>query len=73
MPIFEFVCKKCSKKFDVLFRSSTEKKKVQCKHCGSEKVEKQFSLFGTNERPRSSAGSGKCGSCAKSSCAGCHH
>ena len=36
-----------AKVFEVLFRSSTEKKKVTCPDCGGRDVAKKFSLFGT--------------------------
>ena len=36
MPIYEFICKKCDKKFETLVRSSASK--VECPHCGSEEL-----------------------------------
>ena len=38
MPIYEFVCEPCDKVFEVLFRSSTEKRKVTCPDCGKNSV-----------------------------------
>jgi len=81
MPIYEFVCEPCDKVFEVLFRSSTEKRKVTCPDCGKNKVRKKLSVFGTKIAGnagdpgsyKSSAGGGGCGTCSSSSCSGCHH
>lgn len=43
MPIFEFVCKSCDSRFETLVRNTDEL--VNCACCGSEKLEKQFSSF----------------------------
>ena len=76
MPLYEFVCKPCDEVFEVLFKSSTEKKKIVCPKCGGDEVSKKFSLFGTRTAGdpgsfRSSTGGGGCGTCAASSCSGC--
>ena len=42
MPIYEFVCKSCSKRFEVLVRASTT---VTCPSCKSASLEKQLSVF----------------------------
>jgi len=41
MPIYEYVCKKCDKRFEVLVRAST---KVACPWCKSESLDKQVSV-----------------------------
>jgi putative FmdB family regulatory protein len=41
MPIYEYNCKACGHTFDALVRGNT---RVRCKECGSEKLEKLFSL-----------------------------
>lgn len=43
MPIYEYVCKKCSKQFEVLTYGSG--KKVSCPECNSKSVGKSFSTF----------------------------
>jgi putative FmdB family regulatory protein len=42
MPLFEFMCKKCNKKFEILV---FDKEKVECPECKNNKVVKQFSGF----------------------------
>jgi len=39
MPIFEFICKKCGKKFEIFLGQ------IKCPHCGSEEADKAFSTF----------------------------
>ncbi|MBR2365120.1 MAG: zinc ribbon domain-containing protein [Lentisphaeria bacterium] len=43
MPIFEYECKKCEKKFEVLLRSSSSQ--AECPFCGSGEVKKLLSTF----------------------------
>ena len=71
MPLFEFVCKKCGKKFEkIVF--STDKEEIECPQCKSKEVEKQFSLFSANSSEHKSPdcaakqSSGCCNGC-------CHH
>ncbi len=44
MPIFTYKCKECGEVFDFLMLLRNEKAK--CLKCGSEKIEKQISVFG---------------------------
>lgn len=70
MPIYEFICRSCTKEFEELVFSRTEA--VACPDCGSTEVERALSVFSSSSsgRYRSSAGS-SCDSCSKSSCAHC--
>lgn len=43
MPIFEYECKKCEKKFELLQKSSSSE--AVCPQCGSKKVKKLLSSF----------------------------
>ena len=64
MPIYEFKCKKCGDVFDVLFRSSQEKREVSCPVCKAKKVDKLMSVFGGKIGNTSSL----CSSCTSTSC-----
>ncbi len=48
MPIFEFECKECHKRFEILalVQRAKKEKEVVCPGCGSSSVVKQFSAFG---------------------------
>lgn len=43
MPLFEYRCNKCGRRFEELVMNSSQK--VTCPDCDSEKVEREFSLF----------------------------
>ena len=46
MPTYEFVCKKCKKKFSpIMSISEYEKKKTQCPKCKSTVVKQQITSF----------------------------
>ena len=46
MPIFEYECTSCGKRFDKLVRSSAAATDIECPECHSREVRKQMSLFG---------------------------
>jgi putative FmdB family regulatory protein len=50
MPIYEFLCKKCSKEFSELtnFDETNKYPDVVCPHCSSKKKEKIMSIAGFN-------------------------
>lgn len=62
MPIYGYVCHKCSHDFETLTRSSDI---VACPSCGSEDLERQLSLIATPAKSHGDApvcdGSGGCG------------
>jgi putative FmdB family regulatory protein len=67
MPIYEYTCKSCEKKFDHLARTmSASDAKVKCPHCGSEKTAKALSVFaavGSDSKSSSSSDAPMCGRC----------
>ncbi len=70
MPIFEYHCLVCNREFEALVRTSSAE--VQCANCGSELLERKFSVFGSkvgDRIPGSSEGGG--GSCGCGHCT-CH-
>jgi putative FmdB family regulatory protein len=72
MPIYEFTCEACAKDFETLVRSSDWEGEVECPSCGSEKLEKQLSVFAATSGDSSSVGDmppcsgmpSNCGRCA---------
>ena len=68
MPIFEYLCKGCGKRFEVLIRGS---EKPQCPKCSSTRLEQQLSAFAvatdhgnggsTQAASEPSPGCGQCG------------
>ncbi len=55
MPIFEYMCRACGRRFEKLVLSSSSTKKVKCPACGAEEAEKVISTFSTSS---STGGSG---------------
>ena len=45
MPIYEFICKECSKSFEDLVLSVSRIDEVICPACGSGQVKKKMSTF----------------------------
>jgi putative FmdB family regulatory protein len=45
MPIYEYRCGKCRKKFSILVRSISEEVPVSCPRCGAENLTRLFSRF----------------------------
>ncbi|NLW32819.1 MAG: zinc ribbon domain-containing protein [Fibrobacter sp.] len=78
MPIFEYICQKCGKKFEELV-ASNHSEEIFCPDCGSHKTEKQFSVIGaisTNNNSVQNSCNTNCpgaSSCASSheGCCGC--
>jgi putative FmdB family regulatory protein len=63
MPIYEFVCEGCAASFEKRVPSSTSR--VQCPHCKSRKVERQFSTFAfKGERGFVGSRGSSCGNCS---------
>jgi putative FmdB family regulatory protein len=50
IPIYEFVCKKCKKKYETLASHDPKGKYpgVECEYCGSKKKEKLLSSYGVS-------------------------
>lgn len=46
MPIFDFSCQDCGKKFDLMI-SNQNKDQVKCPECGSSQVKQLLSMFST--------------------------
>lgn len=76
MPIYEYVCKECRTRFDMLRSMKDADAPINCKQCESMNTTRQVSLFFANSGGRvvagSNAGAG-CAGCAGGSCASCGH
>ena len=63
MPIYEYRCKGCDKRFETLVQG---KQKPECPACGGRKLDKQLSVFAVSAgsgEGRQSDLPGPCGSC----------
>jgi putative FmdB family regulatory protein len=64
MPLYEYTCRSCGEKFEMLQRMGAGSAGVVCPRCGSDEVAKQFSTFAS----AGSASSLPCGAPSASSC-----
>ena len=69
MPIYEFKCKKCGKKFETLV--SLREKDIFCPVCKSRDIQKRASSFGIGSDTKTSSSSTSCGSCSSNTCSIC--
>lgn len=45
MPLYEYRCRECGHRFEILQRLGQGAEGLECPHCGAPGVEKQFSTF----------------------------
>jgi putative FmdB family regulatory protein len=69
MPVYEYLCLDCGRKFETYVRAWGEA--VLCPQCRSADVEKQLSTFAMTGTEGGARGSGGCG-CGRGGC-GCRH
>ena len=69
MPIFEYKCIKCEENFEKLVMGSNPQ--INCPKCGSDEVNKKFSVFAASGVDKPVGGS-SCTTCSSSSCSSCH-
>lgn len=48
MPVFEYRCNDCGKKFEIFFKSLGDSEKIKCPECSSENIGKLFSFFNSS-------------------------
>lgn len=62
MPLYEYLCSDCSRRFEALVRSSDQT--PSCPACASARVQKQLSVFAVGHGPAAvSANPAPCGTC----------
>lgn len=71
MPLYEFQCEQCRKKFETLVRLGRESE-VVCAFCGGPKVRKLHSAFGIGGGASRLKESSSCSSCKGGTCSTCH-
>jgi putative FmdB family regulatory protein len=63
MPLYEYRCRTCRHRFEILQRLGGGAQGLACPRCGAEELEKQFSTFASGASGGESAGpaAGGCG------------
>lgn len=75
MPIYEYNCKDCNENFEKIVLNNSAK--VICPKCGSENLNKKYSVFGfksaggDGESKFISSSAGGCSGCRLTSCSTC--
>lgn len=74
MPIYEYHCKDCHKKFEALRPMSKADAPIECAHCHSKRTSRQLSRFAAHSGGKiisGGGGGGGCASCGGGSCSTC--
>ncbi len=70
MPLYEFDCRDCGRRFSELCRLQWEGT-VKCPACGGGNLSKAISQFSGGGGPGGATTQSGCGSCSGKNCAGC--
>ena len=75
MPIYEYICKDCSQKFEAVRSFSEADEPIACSQCGGTNTKRMVSRcwsIGDGGDTFSAVSSGGCSGCAGGNCAHCH-
>ena len=71
MPLYEYTCRECGRRFEVLQRVGSDGTGVTCPGCGTGHVTKQFSTFASAVAGGTATGGAMpCGAPSASACGG---
>ena len=71
MPLYEFICQTCGRRFEALVRIGREQE-ICCESCGGADLKKLFSSFGIGGgASRIKSSSAGCATCSAKSCSTC--
>lgn len=75
MPIYEYMCLDCNKKFDAIRPMSEADKPISCNFCSGNKTTRKLSLFFAQSGGKIVAGNQPkgCSGCSGGSCSSCGH
>ena len=81
MPVYEYQCQQCDKRFELLRPMSQIDAPVACPRCASTDARRAISVFaavsreagGGSRMVASSSSGGGCGGCAGGHCGSCSH
>ncbi len=65
MPVYEYTCRDCGERFELLHRSQLSRPSAACPHCESRRVSREFSVFaaGKSREGQPVPPNGGCGRC----------
>jgi len=68
MPLYEYSCRGCGRRFEVLQRVGADARDVACPACGGREVAKQLSTFASTVAGSGASGPMPCGAPSASAC-----
>ncbi len=68
MPLYEYACGQCGRRFEVLQRVGADATGVTCPSCGASHVVKQYSTFASAVAAGANGGAMPCGAPSASAC-----
>jgi len=72
MPIYEYLCKDCGTRFELIKPMSAADEKASCPKCASLEVRRLISMVNAFSGGKNISGSsGSCSSCSSSNCSSC--
>jgi putative FmdB family regulatory protein len=73
MPIYEYICKDCGKRFEILRSIKEADAPITCSICQSDHTQRAVSVFYAQSGSRIIAGgnNGGCAGCSSGSCSTC--
>ncbi len=74
MPVYEYYCTDCRKKFDALRPMSKADAPIACRNCEGKHISRVLSMFAAHSEGKAvsgASGGGGCASCGGGSCASC--
>jgi putative FmdB family regulatory protein len=74
MPIYEYVCKDCGTRFEMLRSIKDADSIIPCKSCQSNQTQRALSVFFARSGSQIIAGSNRssCAGCSSGSCSSCN-
>lgn len=76
MPIYEFKCASCNKRFEKLCSIGDNGEKLSCPKCGAtgpSRVMSGFTAKGAGKEELGGSGGSGCGGCTSTNCGSCGH
>jgi len=71
MPIYEYACTVCEKRFEELIRTATEETQLKCPYCSGSEIQRKMSVFGMPSTGSTLSSGPSCASCSRTSCSTC--
>jgi putative FmdB family regulatory protein len=73
MPVYEYRCKDCGDKFEVLRSIKDADKPISCQYCQGLNTQRALSLCYSQSEGHTHSSGGGCAGCGGGSCSSCNH